>query len=157
MPSPVKYALGLAAVVLALAACDDPYDFTPDLTTVPARFDTTAAIRKEVRPGGLRVYTISEGTGLDRITEMDQVLLFYTLRLMDSTIVQSTWANSGISPDRFNLPNTIAGFRNGLAGARAGDRLVIVIPPELGYGNSPTSTLRDQTLWYDIEVTEVID
>lgn len=145
-------------IVIGLAACEtkDPFFFEDDFSTVPDPYDTTSAT-KEVRSSGLVIFTHEVGSGQFSITERDRVLLFYTFRLKDGTIVQSTYANGRTFPDEFGLSTTIRGFREGLVGAKAGAKLTLVIPPSLGYGDSPNSPFRTETLYYDILIESILE
>jgi len=145
-------------IAIALTACNDndPFFFEDDFSTVPPPYDITTAA-KEIRSSGLIVYTYEAGSGPFTITERDRVLLFYTFRLSNSTIVQSTYANGRTFPDEFGLSTTIRGFREGLVGAKEGSKLTLVIPPSLGYGDSPNSPYRTDTLYYDILIQSILE
>jgi FKBP-type peptidyl-prolyl cis-trans isomerase len=155
-----NYLLFSLALVLSigLIACNDkdPFFFEDDFSTVPPPYDITTATKDE-RPNGLIVYTHDAGSGQFTITERDRVLLFYTFRLENGTIVQSTYANGRTFPDEFGLSTTIRGFREGLVGAKEGSKLTLVIPPSLGYGDSPNSPYRTETLYYDILIQTILD
>ncbi len=144
-------------ITVTLASCnEDPFDFSDDFSTVPAPYDTTTAERI-IRPNGLIIYIHSEGIGEFTLTERDRVLLYYTFRLKDGTIVQSTYANGRFFPDEFTLSGTVRGFREGLVGAKNGARRTLVIPPALGYGDSPTSAFRNDTLYYDVLIDTILE
>lgn len=139
-----------------LSCSDDPYYFEDDFSTVPASYDTTTAA-KTVHSSGLVVFTHEIGSGPFSITERDRVLLFYTFRLGDGTIVQSTYANARTTPDEFGIATTIRGFREGLVGAKEGAKISLVIPPALGYGNNPTSPYYADTLYYDVLIQTILE
>lgn len=150
--------LAIFSLIIVLAACDDrdPFSFQDDFSFVPEPYDTLTAVR-EARSNGLIIYTHEEGSGNFAITERDRVELFYTFRLADGTIIQSTYANANTFPSTMNLPATIRGFREGLVGKRNGARVTLVIPPSLGYGSDRTSPFRDETLFYDIRIVRIVE
>ncbi|MCC5926246.1 MAG: FKBP-type peptidyl-prolyl cis-trans isomerase [Bacteroidetes bacterium] len=150
--------LSALAMIILLAACDetDPFSFQDDFSFVPEPYDTLTASR-EIRPNGLIIYTHEEGSGSFTITERDRVQLFYTFRLSDGTIIQSSYANANTFPSTMNLPATIRGFREGLVGKRNGAKVTLVIPPSLGYGNDRNSPFREEVLFYDILVVQVLE
>ena len=51
----------------------------------------------------------------------------------DGTVFDASW-KSGNAPVSFPLNKVVPGFAQGIVGMHLGDRRVIVIPPELGYG-----------------------
>lgn len=158
-----KLNLLLIAIPLLLIAglstsCDDtdPFSFQDDFSMVPEPYDTLSA-DLEVRANGLRIFTHEEGDGLFGITERDRVDLFYTFRLSDGDIVESTYANGNTFPNSMNLPTTIRGFREGLIGKKEGGTITLVIPPALGYGSDPNSPFQNDTLYYDILIDRIIE
>ncbi len=157
----IKRFLPVFLLVIATAACDDwntGFEFKPpDTSTAPAPYDTTNA-QKFYRADGLKVYTVIAGTGDIAISEVDRVYTFYTLRKMDGKIQESTYSDGNTTnPTLLSMSSLIRGFREGLLGQRAGARVVLIIPPALGYGNSPTHALRNDTLRFDIDVTSILD
>lgn len=154
-----KYWIFVFALILtvSLSACEeDPFFFEDDFSSVPAPYDTTSA-QRIIKPSGLIIYIHSEGVGENVITERDRVLLYYTFRLSDGTIVQSTYANGRFLPDEFTLTNTVRGFREGLVGAKNGSRRTLVIPPALGYGPVPNHQFQRDTLYYDIFIDSILE
>lgn len=144
-------------ITIFVASCSEgPLFWEDDFSTVPAPYDTTTAERI-IRPNGLIIYIHSEGMGDFRITERDRVMLYYTFRLKDGSIVQSTWANGNLFPTEFTMATTIRGFREGLLGAKQGERRTLVIPPSLGYGDSQSSPYRSDTLYYDVLIDTIIE
>jgi len=142
---------------VSLSACDeDPFSPFDDFSTVPDPYDTTSAERI-VKPNGLIIYVHSEGMGDFSLTERDRVLLYYTFRLKDGTIVQSTYANGRFLPDEFVLSTTVRGFREGLVGAKQGARRTLVIPPALGYGTTPGHQFEQDTLYYDVLIDTIVE
>jgi FKBP-type peptidyl-prolyl cis-trans isomerase len=157
----MKHLLPLVLLVIATASCDDwntGFEFKPpDTSTAPAPYDTTNA-QKFYRADGLKVYTVIAGTGDIAISEVDRVYTFYTLRKMDGTIQESTYSDGNTTnPTLLSMNALIRGFREGMLGQRAGARVVLIIPPALGYGNSPTHALRNDTLRFDIDVKSILD
>jgi peptidylprolyl isomerase len=150
--------LVLAAMFVAFSGCDttDPFFFEDDFSMVPAPYDTLG-VPREVRANGLKIYTQDPGSGEFAINERDRVLLFYTFRLRDGKIVQSSYANNRTLPDEFSMATTIRGFREGLIGLKEGGMRTLVIPPSLGYGASTTSQFRTDTLFYDIKIHAILE
>lgn len=154
-----NYWILLFAILLtvSVSACDeDPFSPFDDFSTVPEPYDTTTA-QRIIKPNGLVIYIHSEGIGEFTITERDRVLLYYTFRLKDGTIVQSTYSNGRFLPDEFTLSGVVRGFREGLIGAKQGARRTLVIPPALGYGTSPGHQFEKDTLYYDVLIDTIVE
>lgn len=148
--------LSIISLVLLSQCGEDPYrTFRVDFSTVPAPYDTTSA-HKTYRSDGLKIYTINAGSGPNAITELDAVDLFYTLRLMNGTIIESTYANGGTRPTQLRMNSVVRGFRESLVGKRNGARVVVIVPPLLAYYGT-TSPYRNDTLRFDIDVSRVLD
>jgi hypothetical protein len=143
----------ILAILISLNACDDsdPFTFVDDFSMVPEPYDTLG-VERQVRSNGLIIYTQDPGSGDFSITERDRVFLYYTMRLSDGKIIQSTYANGRVLPNEFLMGNTIRGFREGLVGLKEGGKRTLVIPPSLGYGSDPRHALSRDTLYYDILV-----
>ncbi len=153
--------LPVALILAVFVGCDLNSNLVikpPDFKTVPAAYDTTAAVVKFYRADGLKVYTILPGTGDLTVSEVDRVRMFYTLRKMDGKIQESTYANGNTQfPTVLTMSSLIRGFREGLLGQKKGARVVLIIPPALGYGTNPSHPLRNETLRFDIDITEIVD
>lgn len=145
------------AILAILTQCgQDPYStFRVDFSTVPAAFDTTAA-QATYREDGLIVYTFNPGSGPNAITELDAVDLFYTLRLKNGQIIESTYANGNTRATQLRMNGVVRGFREGLVGKRDGAKVTLIVPPLLAYYGS-ASPYREDTLRFDIEITRVLD
>lgn len=152
----------LAALLLfvTLNACDWNSGFQfrpPDFTTVPAPYDTTTA-HKFNRADGLNVYTLDEGSGDFSITEIDRIYVYYTLRTKDGKIQESTYADGNTTnPVILTMSSLIRGFREGLLNKKEGAKVVLIVPPALGYGNNTTHRFRNDTLRFDVDVISILD
>lgn len=96
-------------------------------------------------PTELVVQPLIKGTGAE-VTEDQTLTVNYTGWLWDGTQFDSSW-DSG-EPATFALTGVIPGWTQGLAGQTVGSQVLLVIPPELGYGEKgsgetipPNSTL----------------
>lgn len=165
----MKYSIStllLPSIVLFLffTGCDENTSSAPfevDYTTVPAMSDTTGLERVNLEDG-LYYYVIKEGNGnFEVVPGYDEVRMFYTFWREDKTILASTYTNARTAPQNVVVYEFGSeGARKGMAGMKRGERRVIVVPPNHAYANvSPTNPnydLRDETLYYEIEVTEFL-
>jgi|AntRauTorcE11897_2_1112592.scaffolds.fasta_scaffold03245_3 peptidylprolyl isomerase len=145
----------LLVFTISFSSCDDD-PFRVDYSDAPAPFDISNADRVETE-SGLIYYVIEEGGGEFEVQLRDVVQVYYTgRRESNGKIFDSSYRNGSLRPSTFNsLNNLIEGFREGLIGMKEGEKRVLIISPELGYGNSPSSNLSDETLRFDIELAEI--
>ena len=88
-------------------------------------------------PTELRAETLIAGTG-SVVAADDRVLMHYTGVLWDShTVFDSTWDNG--FPAQLSLSDVVPGLATALTGRTVGSQVLVSIPPELGYGDSPPS------------------
>jgi len=171
----MKYFTRLLIILLLFAfvqACSDS-STGPDLSLVPPPFDTTQALDKTTFDNGLVIYTIEEGHGPFEVISRDQVEIFFTGRQIDGTVFDSSFRDGSTEPEVIQnltpvdqgsnlriIPNLIEGFRLGIIGMKEGEKRTVVVPPELGFGESMEGTngfdLRNDTLIFDIELEEII-
>lgn len=152
-------ALILVFLTLGIASCGDTFDNNReiDYSLAPDPFPLEGAEKVETETG-LIYYVIEEGSGKYVVERRDAVDVFYTGRIHSTgEIFDSSYAEGNPSPTRFgDLGRLIEGFKQGLLGMKEGEKRVLIISPELGYGNTPSSRLSDDTLRFDIELDEII-
>ena len=104
-------------------------------------------------PKGILYKVIKSGSGISP-TIQNIVSVFYkgTLingRTFDNNITQGY-------PDAFRLKELITGWQIALTRMKVGDKWIIYIPSEMGYGSSGTSGIpKNSTLIFEIELVSV--
>jgi FKBP-type peptidyl-prolyl cis-trans isomerase FkpA len=132
---PRSVAALLALPALLLVACSSS-DESPDWSD-PTRIDFAPALGIDLAAmtrtaSGLYLQDLAVGEG--PVAEAGDVLLVgYTGWLPDGRAFDGTSAQS---PAQFPLTGLIAGWQEGIPGMRPGGVRLLVIPPELAYGNS---------------------
>ena len=153
----LRYSL-LAVTLLFTFACseDDPFFFEDDYSTVPTPFSTTG-ITPDTTESGLIIYEIAEGDTSSPVDVgiRDQVTVYYSGRKTNGEYFDSSYKNSRTTPVQFTVSNLVDGFTEGLIGMKEGQKRVLVIPPNLGYGGTPNA-LRNDTLIFDLELETII-
>lgn len=106
-------------------------------------------------PSELQLTDLVEGDG-DEAAPGDTVTVHYA---------GVSWTNDGAGfdasfgrqPATFPLDRVIAGWQQGIPGMKVGGRRLLVIPPELGYGqNSPTPLIAPgDTLVFVVDLLQV--
>lgn len=73
----------------------------------------------------------------------------------DGSLFDASWTR-GTDPISFSLTEVVPGFTQGITGMRAGGRRVIVIPPELGYGDQPQAEIpANSTLVFVVDLVSI--
>ncbi|MGF1505211.1 MAG: FKBP-type peptidyl-prolyl cis-trans isomerase [Anaerolineae bacterium] len=134
-----------------LAACGPNIDYD----TIP--FDVPEDAPAENVGEGLVMITLEEGDGISPVIG-DEVVVNYTGRLNDGTEFDSSLGEDR-EPFQFVLGygQVIQGWEQGINEMNAGDRVILVIPSELGYGElgSGQDIPPNATLYFEVELLEV--
>ena len=88
----------------------------------------------EVSESGLHYKVLDPGTGA-KPSMTDSVLVHYKGTLIDGTQFDSSYDRG--APATFGLNQVVKGFGEGLTKIGVGGKIILYIPSELGYGNSP--------------------
>lgn len=88
----------------------------------------------EISESGLHYKVLDPGTGA-KPGMTDSVLVHYKGTLIDGTQFDSSYDRG--APATFRLNQVVKGFGEGLTKIGAGGKIILYIPSELGYGNSP--------------------
>ena len=81
----------------------------------------------------LVVQTLIKGEGKE-VQESDTVRAHYTGWLLDGTQFDSSWDRG--EPSDFSLDGVIDGWQQGLTGQTVGSQVLLIVPPDLGYGDA---------------------
>jgi peptidylprolyl isomerase len=117
-------------------------------------------IPKTSPPTGLSVTTLIKGSG-PKLTKGDTVVAQYVGAIWRTgSVFASSWPSSQQPNGQlfgFQIGgNVIAGFTSGLTGVPVGSRVMLVIPPSLGYGpaggNANAGIQKDDTLVFVVDV-----
>jgi len=105
-------------------------------------------------PAELAVEVLKRGDG-PAVTADDSIRIHYTgVTWADREVFDSTWENGASAA--VTLDGVVPGFAQALEGATVGSQLLVVIPPDLGYGSEGTGSIPgDSTLVFVIDVLGV--
>lgn len=154
-------------LALLQAGCADttnPYFRPPDFTTVPSIPDTTQ-LDLILNQKDLQVYRVEDGSGQWSVQGRngEGMNAFVTMRLKDeeNTILQSTYADGQTIAEQVVTSDLTEprGLLEGVIGMKEGERRIIVVGPEMGFGDSDPGSqfymYRDETFIYDFEVHRI--
>ena len=106
---------------------------------------------KSIGTHGLKYRDIKEGDG-PVCPEGANVVMDYTGWLTNGSMFDSSWKGGG-DPLRSSLGGLIKGWQQGVPGMKVGGIRKLVIPPNLGYGDSPQRGIpANSTLVFEIEL-----
>lgn len=105
-------------------------------------------------PSQVRIENLRQGDG-DVVKSGDQVIVQYTGALYDGgTVFDSSWQRG--TPAQFATTGVVAGFRQALEGQTVGSQVVVVIPPDKGYGDKEQNGIpANSTLVFVIDILGV--
>lgn len=89
-------------------------------------------------PTELVVQPLIQGAGA-AVEAGQNVTIQYTGWLWDGTEFDSSWEKG--SPASFPLGNLIQGWQQGIAGQPIGSQVLLVVPPDLGYGDKDSGSI----------------
>jgi len=159
-----------AALLIVVASCSTGPDDAgttddaaahEDLPQVDAQYGGDAALSfpQSDPPGELRVEVLAEGDG-PVVEDGAAVLADYAGHVWGSGEPFDSSFDRG-APALFPLNGVIEGWSQGIPGHEAGSRLLISIPPELGYGPSggtPDGRIGpDDTIVFVVDVIEAVN
>jgi peptidylprolyl isomerase len=113
----------------------------------------TIDIPKVDPPTGLAATYIIEGDGPE-VAADDSLLVQYKGVIWDTgKEFDSSYSRDALSS--FGMQQVVKGWQQGMEGKKVGSRLLIVIPPKLGYGDTPPSgsdIKKDSTMVFTVDI-----
>lgn len=88
-------------------------------------------------PTELVATDLIEGTGTPLEASDEATLQYVGVMAKDCSTFDSTWSKGG-KPATFTISQLIKGWQEGLLGMKPGGRRLLIIPPDLGYGDEPS-------------------
>jgi FKBP-type peptidyl-prolyl cis-trans isomerase len=104
-------------------------------------------------PADLAVLDLVEGTGKTVAASSTLTVNYSLVTWSDKQAIESSFSSA---PATFPLSGVIVGWQEGLTGAKEGGRRLLVIPPDLGYGESGAGPIApNETLVFVVDIIEV--
>jgi peptidylprolyl isomerase len=98
----------------------------------------TVTIPDTAPPAELEIAVLKQGDGAE-VQDGDDVVVHYVgMNWASKVIFDESWARG--EPATFNTAQVIPGFTQALVGQQVGSQVIVIIPPELGYGEGEGDT-----------------
>ncbi|WP_062465921.1 FKBP-type peptidyl-prolyl cis-trans isomerase [Demequina maris] len=154
-----------AAVVMAVTASSavTPLERAEGTAVKPAKNLPTVTLDDDGKPSidfsdagkkpeELVVQPLIEGDGQE-IAEGDQITVHYTGWIWNGDQFDSSWDRGAATSFTLASGSLIDGWVKGLAGQKVGSQVLLVIPPDLAYGDQESDTIpADSTLVFVVDI-----
>jgi peptidylprolyl isomerase len=105
-------------------------------------------------PATLQTQDIIVGSGTEVLPTSTLTVHYTLMTWSNGSIVESSW--NGGQPATFPLSGVIAGWQEGLPGAKVGGRRLLVIPADKGYGPNGSGPIGpNETLIFVVDIIAV--
>lgn len=105
-------------------------------------------------PTTLQTSDIIVGSGTEVVATSTLTVHYTLMSWSNGAIVESSWTSG--QPATFPLSGVIAGWQQGLPGAKVGGRRLLVIPADLGYGPNGAGPIGpNETLIFVVDIIGV--
>ncbi len=134
----------------------EPREGMPEIE-VPAGKAAKITIPKgEDAPKELQEQVLIKGKG-DEVKAGQGLVAQYTgYAWEDGKKFDSSWDNAGAAAFQIGTGSVVEGWDKALVGKKVGDRVLLVIPPDLGYGKSEGNELQKKTLVFVVDILGTI-
>jgi hypothetical protein len=107
-------------------------------------------------PKELREQVLIEGDGAEVKAGQNLVAQYTGVSWEDGKQFDSSWDRKSAAMFGIGKGEVIAGWDEGLVGKKVGDRVLLVIPPDKGYGSAPDHDLEKSTLVFVVDILDAI-
>ncbi|WP_328428861.1 FKBP-type peptidyl-prolyl cis-trans isomerase [Streptomyces sp. NBC_00443] len=123
----------------------------------PSQKAATITIPKNTKaPKDLKEQVLIKGDGKKVEAGQGLVAQYTGVKWEDGKKFDSSWDHGGATAFQIGTGSVVPGWDKGLVGKNVGDRVLLVIPPALGYGSSPNSELSKNTLVFVVDILDVV-
>lgn len=130
----------------------EPADGLPTVTLAESGAPSISFDGVGDKPTGLVVQTLIEGDG-DKVASGSQVTVHYTGWLWDGESFDSSWDSGAAATFGLVTGQLIEGWVQGLEGQTVGSQVLLVIPPDLAYGEAGSGSIpADSTLVFVVDI-----
>lgn len=144
----------VAVLGLTLAAgAQEPAAPASRPTTAP----TTQAEKGHTTASGLTIITLTEGHGDQVAKAGDTVTVHYVGKLENGKQFDASRDHGGPFTFHLGQGEVIAGWDEGVAGMKVGEKRKLIVPPKLGYGEQGAGGVipPNATLIFEVELLQI--
>ncbi|WP_371581444.1 FKBP-type peptidyl-prolyl cis-trans isomerase [Streptomyces sp. NBC_01314] len=124
----------------------------PEVKAPPKKAATITIPEGAKAPKDLKEQVLIKGSG-EKVEAGQGLVAQYTgVKWEDGKKFDSSWDHGGGTAFQIGTGSVVTGWDKGLVGKNVGDRVLLVIPPSLGYGASPESELAKNTLVFVVDI-----
>lgn len=143
-----------AGALLVLGACSSSEETAAGVAVDGGVGETPTMTFPDAEPSGeLEVDYVTEGDGRE-VGADDFVAVDYVGQVWGGDVFDSSFERG--APTMFSLNQVVQGWKDGLTGVPVGSRVVLSLPPELGYGpsggNQQAGIGPDDTIVFTVDV-----
>lgn len=149
-----QFGLGVDDAVVFVADIVGDTTWTDDIPEVGGSAEApTVTLPDTAPPADLRINVLEEGDGAT-VGPADSVTVHYLGTSWETGEIFDQSYTRG-APSTFPVQGVVQGFMQALVGQKVGSRVLVSMPPALGYGDAATSQheLAGQTLVFLIDIT----
>ncbi|MET7600531.1 MULTISPECIES: FKBP-type peptidyl-prolyl cis-trans isomerase [unclassified Streptomyces] len=119
----------------------------------PSQKPAVITIPKNTKaPKDLKEQVLIKGSG-PKVEAGQGLIAQYTgVKWEDGKTFDSSWNHGGATAFQIGTGSVVQGWDKGLVGKNVGDRVLLVIPPDLAYGGNPQSELAKNTLVFVVDI-----
>ncbi|MFF6917493.1 FKBP-type peptidyl-prolyl cis-trans isomerase [Streptomyces sp. NPDC012466] len=147
--------VGAASVDAKAEAKGEQAPSEPGMPEVKSPSQKAAVItvpKGEKAPKDLKEQVLIKGDGKKVEAGQGLIAQYTGVKWEDGKKFDSSWDHGGATAFQIGNGSVVAGWDKGLVGKHVGDRVLLVIPPSLGYGASPSSELAKNTLVFTVDI-----
>lgn len=106
-------------------------------------------------PTSLLTEDLEPGTGAEVTPQSDLQADYILLKWSDKQLVEASFGKQPLAIENLGSSSLIPGWKQGLVGMKEGGRRLLVIPPDLAYGQMQGNPMQQETLVFVIDAVEV--
>ncbi|GAA2437955.1 FKBP-type peptidyl-prolyl cis-trans isomerase [Streptomyces macrosporus] len=113
---------------------------------------TITVPKGEKAPKELKQQVLIEGDGPEVEAGEGLIAQYTGVKWEDGEKFDSSWDHGGATAFQIGTGSVVKGWDQGLVGKKVGDRVLLVIPPNLAYADNPQSELARNTLVFVVDI-----
>ncbi|NEC27730.1 FKBP-type peptidyl-prolyl cis-trans isomerase [Streptomyces sp. SID8111] len=131
-------------------------DGLPEVKAASQKAATITVPKGAKAPKELEEQVLIKGDGKKVEAGQGLVAQYTGVKWEDGKKFDSSWDHGGATAFQIGTGSVVAGWDQGLVGKNVGDRVLLVIPPSLGYGANPGSELAKNTLVFVVDIVGTV-